>query len=135
MNTFRLLAAVLCLGLAGCAAYDDAAYADVSEFGSHVGPAGYLAGVWAAEEDPDDQIFFRPDPFEDHGGRTGGIGGFDKYNVVSNPLWGGKVKVRFASSGDEVDPAVASIRIREKGRSMVLDMPGLRNNRVYRRIR
>ena len=135
VHIFRAFALVLTVAFAGCAAYDDAAFADASEFGSHAGPAGYLIGEWAALEDPNDMIFFRPDPFEDNGGRTGGIGGFDKYTVVSNPVWGGRVKVRFESSGEEVDPVVGTIRIRNKGQSLVLDMPELRENRIYRRTR
>jgi hypothetical protein len=70
-----------------------------------------LSGEWVAPHDANLYLMFKPEQDQDHSGRFGGIGEYDRYRVTSKLQMGGHVEVELLSSSSDAETLTQKVDI------------------------
>ncbi len=70
-----------------------------------------IEGEWVAPRDANLYLLFKPEPDQDHSGRFGGIGEFDRYRVLNKLQMGGNVEVELMSSSADAETLTQKIEV------------------------
>jgi hypothetical protein len=141
MKPFRLfLPAVLALLLAACASRQEKANREFDNARNHIDST--LAGEWVAPRDANLYLLFKPEEGQDHSGRFGGIGEYDRYRVTSKLQTGGSVEIELLTSSADVESLTEKIDVRfgQNYRTLTVTIPSVIPGRpptktVYEKVR
>jgi len=101
-----------------------------------------MAGEWVAPKDANLYLLFKPEEDQDHSGRFGGIGEYDRYRVTSKLETGGKVEIELLTSASDAETLTQKIEVTfgHNFRTLTVTIPSIIPGRaptktVYEKVR
>jgi hypothetical protein len=126
MKQLRLfLPALLTLFLAACTNPEEKKNRAFNNARSHIDTT--LAGEWVAPHDANLYLLFKPEEGQDHSGRFGGIGEYDRYRVTSKLQTGGSVELELLTSSSDAETLTQKIEVRfgQNYKTMTVIIPSI----------
>lgn len=86
-----------------------------------------IAGEWVAPKDANLYLLFKPEQDQDHSGRFGGIGEYDRYRVLSKLGMSGDVEVELLSSSADAETLTQKINVTfgQNYRTLTVTIPSI----------